>query len=641
MPPRPLLRPAPRSAMFFPLVVIAAILPGLYALNWWDLNPPGPWWGLRGLAVLEGRLFDQVPMQGLGSLSEVEAYHRVALQPPLYAWFEALGLWLSPHRDPLMTVLPSYAAGALVVMLVYLHGRLWSGMGLGLTAAVLTGFNRDLLVQMQQATPTTLGLAGLIAALLCYGQSLRAGARGSWGWAVLGGLALGASLMALGLFALIGVPVVLLHQAILKVDPGSTPTRRSGRWWRAPADRPRDAGQSAGPGAGLAGRRALVCGDGHTVRHRAARRPAGPTTRRPRWSDAPFADHAAVADAGHAAPGNLRRDPRGAAGAGRRGGRPGKCRRGLLGGLAGRRLAGADLLAGRPRAAMTLLLLVPLNLLAAQAMIDLATRRIPARTLVWLAPATALSVAWWISADLREAITELSQWRRPDASTLLGLHLGIDLIVILALATRRLDRWARRRDDRRRLVLGAFLLAVLGVNAAAGLREVRFRHVETAELLDLRDVILRRERTRRFTSVVVVAPETTAGGLPVPIAPGGRLRFILRATLPNLSQFDLNRPEELLNVPTVPDGQRLVILVGSEPRLSYSMQSQLGLESFYPTSTEPLGSPGPATPCAPPAPAPMRAPTSSSPSPPETPPRPTPSGHDVAPGRAGFRLTAP
>src|SRR4051794_26465605 len=35
---RPLVRPAPRSAMFFPLVVLVAVLPGLYALNNWDLT---------------------------------------------------------------------------------------------------------------------------------------------------------------------------------------------------------------------------------------------------------------------------------------------------------------------------------------------------------------------------------------------------------------------------------------------------------------------------------------------------------------------------------------------------------------------------------------------------------------------------
>ena len=44
-----------------------------------------------------------------------------------------------------------------------------------------------------------------------------------------------------------------------------------------------------------------------------------------------------------------------------------------------------------------LFLLVPLNLLAAQAISELVWRRIPVRVLTWLAPATAVSVAWWYS----------------------------------------------------------------------------------------------------------------------------------------------------------------------------------------------------------------------------------------------------
>ena len=58
---KPLIGPAPRSAMFFPLVVLVAVLPGLVALNSWDLTPPGPLWGLRALAVLDGLVIDQVP----------------------------------------------------------------------------------------------------------------------------------------------------------------------------------------------------------------------------------------------------------------------------------------------------------------------------------------------------------------------------------------------------------------------------------------------------------------------------------------------------------------------------------------------------------------------------------------------------
>src|SRR5438309_8394297 len=84
---RPLVRPAPRSAMFFPLVVLVAVLPGLYALSRWDLTPPGPWWGLRGLAVLNGLIVDQAPAAvGAGPDTEAWAYRAVAWQPPLYAW---------------------------------------------------------------------------------------------------------------------------------------------------------------------------------------------------------------------------------------------------------------------------------------------------------------------------------------------------------------------------------------------------------------------------------------------------------------------------------------------------------------------------------------------------------------------------
>ncbi len=98
---RPLLRPAPRSAMVLPLVVLVAVLPGLVALNTWDLTPPGPFWGLRGLAVLDGLLLDQTPAAlDIKPAREAAAFEAVAYQPPLYAWLVALGFWLSADRNP-------------------------------------------------------------------------------------------------------------------------------------------------------------------------------------------------------------------------------------------------------------------------------------------------------------------------------------------------------------------------------------------------------------------------------------------------------------------------------------------------------------------------------------------------------------
>ena len=109
---RPLIRPAPRSAMVFPLVVLVAVLPGMVALNSWDLTPPGPLWGFRGLIVLDGHVLDQMPAANeIKPIPESAAFRAVAFQPPLYAWLEALGLWLSTDHDPLASVLPSYVAG--------------------------------------------------------------------------------------------------------------------------------------------------------------------------------------------------------------------------------------------------------------------------------------------------------------------------------------------------------------------------------------------------------------------------------------------------------------------------------------------------------------------------------------------------
>ena len=159
--PRPLIRPAPRSAMFFPLVVLLAVLPGMAALRTWDLTLPGPLWGLRAMAVVDGLVVDQTAAaEAIKPVREAAGFRSVALQPPLYAWLAAVGLTLSGDYDPFACVLPSYIAGVLVVILVYLHGRLWRGGGVGFTAALLVSFNPHLLQRVQEVTPSTLALAG-------------------------------------------------------------------------------------------------------------------------------------------------------------------------------------------------------------------------------------------------------------------------------------------------------------------------------------------------------------------------------------------------------------------------------------------------------------------------------------------------
>jgi 4-amino-4-deoxy-L-arabinose transferase-like glycosyltransferase len=589
---RPLIRPAPRSAMVFPLVVLVAVLPGMVALNSWDLTPPGPLWGFRGLIVLDGHLLDQIPAaHDIKPVPESAAFKAVAFQPPLYAWLEALGLWLSTDRDPLASVLPSYVAGALAVMLVYFHGRLWRGAGLGLTAAVLVGFNQNLLLRMQEATPNTVVVCGILAALLAYGwherMAVESARPSSWAgpifWTVVGGMALGLALLSLGGLAVITVPIVLLHQFYLSTWSALSSQRSLTRfWWLSHRESP-------GLVNGL-----LAIFIALTI--------ALP------WFVLMVNSHGWQALAALSAPPDIMDHqlsllprlinlapvtlPLGLFGAMR------AIRSALVtesetretvGGsfwviwLAVAALAPAIWPSG-PQSAFDLLLLIPVSLLAAQTIADLANRRVSVRTLIAVAPATAMSITWWASADLSGAVNDLVHGQA-DSATALGLHLALDLIVTSVFIIRGLNRWARHRDDHQRWILATFLLVVLAITVVFGLREVLFRHSETRQLLSLRTMILRRNRDAPFQVVAVVSPS-----LPDPAdgeawltkdrpLPGGRLRFIIRTALPGLPQRDLNLIDGLYSLP---DGQRLVILAGTGQRLSSADQSRLGLEVIHP-----------------------------------------------------------
>jgi 4-amino-4-deoxy-L-arabinose transferase-like glycosyltransferase len=554
----------------------------------------GPVVGLRGLAVLEGLVLDQMPAAAeIKSVPESAAFSLVAFQPPLYAWLEALGFWLSSDRDPLASVLPSYVAGALVVVLVYLHGRLWRGAGLGLTAAILVGFNQNLLLRMQEATPATLVVCGVLAALLAYGWHERMADESarpwSWSrpviWAAVGGLALGAALLSLGGLALIAIPIVFLHQFYLSASMASSSQHSLPRfWWRGRRDSPGFVDGLLALLIALAvalpwyflmvktyGWQALFAlrapPDSLTGEIQAGLLPRliklAPVTLPLALFGAVRAIRSALVDESET--------------------------RETVGGsfwvvwLAIAALAPAGW-PGGPRRAFDLLLLVPISLLAAQTIADLANRRLSVRAVILLAPATAMSIAWWASADLNKAVEEVIHGRA-DSATALGLHLALDLVVVSVLLIRGLHRWARRRDDRQRGILAVFLLSILIVTLVVGLLEGLFRHSETHALLSLRTMILRRNRENPFQVVAVVSPtvyERTANGngpagdRPLP---GGRLRFILRTALPRVAQRDLNAIDGLFSLP---DGQRLIVLAGTGQRLSSADQLRLGLEAIHP-----------------------------------------------------------
>ena len=397
--------------MFFPLVVLLAVLPGLAALNSWDLTPPGPLWGLRALGVLDGLVIDQVPATAeIKPARESAALRAVSFQPPLYAWLAAVGMGFSADRNPLASVLPSYVAGVIVVILVYLHGRIWRGGGMGLAAAILLGFNPILLLRMQEVMPTTLALAGAVGALLCYGRYQRAASEsvrvGRWTgptfWALAGGLSMGISLLTIGGFGLVVIPVVILHQIYLRAGPSSRPAVRSRSWarrfdWRL------------GMGwihalLALATAMLLALPWQLWMLHTYGLETLS-GLESPSWGL--FGDRPSLASRlFDLSPVTL---PLGFYGLAR------SIRLALIdedntpesvgGSLWVIWLTVAALIPAfwprGPQSAMDLFLIVPLNLLAAVTVADLVNRRVPVRALIGLAPATAMSVAWWASDDLR------------------------------------------------------------------------------------------------------------------------------------------------------------------------------------------------------------------------------------------------
>ena len=242
---------------------------------------------------------------------------------------------------------------------------------------------------------------------------------------------------------------------------------------------------------------------------------------------------------------------------------------------------------------MLLFLLVPLNLLAARLMLDLALRRVGIQALLVLVPVSAVCLAWWACPPLRDASGALLRGQVSSA-VMIALPLGLALLVAFRFFAQQTIRWAGVNDGRRRGLLGSFLGLVFLVTLAAGIHEVEYRHRETLDLLSLREAVLRRQSTQPFTRVTVLglgsewsplasllSPSVpfTAANFPT-VAPGGRLRFVLRSALPGVSGTETARVEDLA---MSGEGPQLVVLAGTGSRLTYSAQARLRLESIYPS----------------------------------------------------------
>lgn len=628
--PRPLVALATRTAMFAPLAIIIAILPGLYGLTNWDLTPPGPWWGLRGIAAADDNLWlDQSPMADfISGQAEAQALRWVTMSPPLYAWLEALAANLSPSRSPVTTVLPAYIAGMLLVFLVYLHGRTWVSPGAALFGTLIFGFAQPVTSAMQRAGPATLAALWFTGSLEFYSRHIQAGERGRVRGRILYAMACGACiglcLMSVGILGLVVVPIIGLHQLALNV--GETPVERARHWyeawrlvpglfyglvavsvamviaapwhvwmtlvhqsyfWLAQIEPTRPLGiANRGPLGHLVETTPVFLCLALFVAMRTIRtniQDSNPVTfddsylTKPVW----LAERLAVENE--------------------------KTRNGLLLWTIWSllMLALSVYWPLGPQNTLGLLLTAPLSLLAGHAIRELNQRHLSARILIWVTPLTFFCLVWKLSPGFRRYARQFQQSVpghveiNPALATLFAVALWM---LAMWLVGRLLARWAAVRDTRSRFLLATNLGTFFVVHMTLGIQEISSRHEITTQLLELRQSIVKSNNRQIIERVYVVgsgfppdqpripldillppAPGLLSQGMTaqpaIGLDPAGRLRFILQTTLPSVNQDDLPQIDLLRQQKPAP---RLVILIGQHNRLSSSMLLEFGLEEIHP-----------------------------------------------------------
>lgn len=150
-----------RPHAFWPLLVLLAVLPGVYALEYRALQPEGALWGMRSLNVYVSQ--DADDFLDPGGVTEERL---LRWRSPLTSWLTALFLWLLGPSEPLAMVVVSYLATAGIVALGYTFGDWLAGPRCGFWAALLLAFHGTLLVQAQTPAPHSLAIVlGMLAFL--------------------------------------------------------------------------------------------------------------------------------------------------------------------------------------------------------------------------------------------------------------------------------------------------------------------------------------------------------------------------------------------------------------------------------------------------------------------------------------------
>lgn len=500
-PPRPaLFRGVSEATALWPLVIVFALLPSLVPLVHRTLTDETALWNLRAMDVLSARSFAEFAVPGT-SVSGPES--RLAMAPPLISWVSAFSLWVLSPYPSVALALPSYLFSAGVVLVTYLLGSLLVSRTVGLLGSILVAGSAQLLLLAQTPLPHTLAVCLAMWSLFCYAKHLHCEATHFSRWIPLGGVGWGLCLLAGGAFALVVPAIMALHLVCLKLR-SDVKLRRVWRElivpWRWP---PLGAAWLYWLlGIALAGWWHLYLWEAYgtsfwrawwAMSAAAGAASAFPLTLVPVM---PATLVLAIAGTAREIKSALVEEDSGA-------GRLEGCLLMVLWVC----IATLVLLRWGPRSELLrLFLVVPLLLLAAAVLVDLAQRKLSLETGAVLAVATAAVIGLWAAPRVQAAMLQLVMGAAMTAADWLRIHLFLDLVLLTGIAARFAYRWCLRSNRRERWALAGFVVAVVVFSFLRGLFVTQRTTVEDEQLARLSRVAASAGHAEHLTLVADESP---------------------------------------------------------------------------------------------------------------------------------------
>ncbi len=218
-PARPLFPILDRSGAMTPLIVLLAILPGLYALAHQSLNDADALWGMKSLEVLSA--------PDIGGVVDPGGIHPdvpLRWQPPLASWLTTLAMLLVGGRQPASLVLVSYLSTVGMIGMLFVLCRRLAGPRFGFWIALLAACHGPLLHQVQTPAPHSLAMLLVLVVFWGYLSHVLDSSDVVSFKLLLGGIAWGLCLLAGGPLALaVLVPLLIYVLGLRQEDRRSQP----------------------------------------------------------------------------------------------------------------------------------------------------------------------------------------------------------------------------------------------------------------------------------------------------------------------------------------------------------------------------------------------------------------------------------